>query len=201
MGLVGLFIVMMIPSGLANVQDEPKHYGFATLDVRDVNGNTVFEQTVHNLITDEGELALAVGIFRNGVAGDDEVDADKIDTICITLETSFAEVEALTASAFNGADATTSTNCISGVATVPVTAQAGANDNKGTLQFTFDAPTHLPNDATLTGIGICSDEGKSGPPFNECSTAGMDLLATINTSDVQLGSGETVQITYVMDFE
>lgn len=199
MGLLGLFIVMMIPSGLANVQDEPKHYGLATLEVHDAIGNIVFEQSLHNLITDEGEHYLALQVFNDG--GTDDIDADQIDTICITQKSGFAEVEALVVGTFNTEDATTQTNCISGAATVSTTT-ASTDGNKATLAFTFDSPTHIVSTQTLTGIGICSDQGETSP-FNQCSTTAgaAPLLATINTSDVQLTDPETVVITYEMIFE
>ena len=54
-GLLGLFILMIIPAGVDNTQEEAKFYGAAHLVVRDVAGNEVFEQTIHNRLLNAGE--------------------------------------------------------------------------------------------------------------------------------------------------
>ena len=68
--------------------------------------------------------------------------------------------------------------------------------------LTFSAGTHLNADETITGIGICQANDGTVSPFLDCetgsSTTGV-LLAVVNVSDVQVGTGESVSITYTLD--
>ena len=64
--------------------------------------------------------------------------------------------------------------------------------------ITFTAGTNLPVDAIIDGIGICPGEVGSNTNFASCATAGI-LFAFVETSNVQLGTAETVDITYTFD--
>ena len=97
-GLLGFFILMVIPTGIDNTQDDAKFYGAAHLLVRDVAGNEVFQQTVHNQLLDAGENY----IINQAFAGDGAPigDTDQISAICVTDVQAVAETD--TAATFSG---------------------------------------------------------------------------------------------------
>lgn len=196
-GLVGLFFMMIIPSGLNTIQDDGLNlYGAATIDVSDVDGNSVFTQTVHNNLFDEGEAYLLTQVFK--VAGASVTDTVRIGAICLssaTLETAENTANTLFNSnhltAQAGGDGS-SKNCKSATVTVP-----GGIATIGPITFTA-----LDNNAgnlfapnTVTHIGVCDADAANADALG-CTTT---LFAVADTSNVAMITGETVEVTYTFD--
>ena len=191
-GLLGLFILMIIPAGVDNTQEEAKFYGAAHLVVRDVAGNEVFEQTIHNRLLDVGENQIIDQVFTGGAAL--VADVDQISAICVTDVVAVAETDL--ASTFSGAN-----NGLTGTNHCHVTTPTHPND--GTTQLgpeTYTGGVDIGNDQTIRSIAICSNNGVAGD-YVDCANAGANAIAfaAIVTSAVQLAATETVDITYTFD--
>lgn len=170
--------------------------GWLLVEHFDISGNLISTQEIHNRVVDQGEDFIIEQTFKEGNAGE-TVDADQLASICVTAEVGFVDtLETLVATVFDTNDALTETNCISdtSVTSSAQTAIIGA--------LTFTGGTHVGNDDTITGIGICQGSGTT--PFNQCADAQAAasgiLFSTINISDVTLAASETVDITYTMDY-
>lgn len=170
--------------------------GIATVIHKDINGNPITVQKIHNRVVDSGEDFIIDQVFKEGTAGE-TADADQIASICVTAEAAFVDTsETMTASTFDTNDnLSAQNNCIAD-ASVTQSAQTAVI---GAL--TFDAPTHVPAATTITGIGIC--QGSASTPFSQCADAqaasGGILFSIINIADVTLQTSETVDITYTLD--
>ena len=172
-----------------------KFHGILDVVKFDANGVEVSHDKYLNRVVDQGEDFLIDQSFKEGTAGE-TADADQLASICVSAEAGFVDTsETKTAATFDSADGLSTTNCIadSSVTQSSQTAVIGAE--------TFSAGTHVPNDTTITGIGIC--QGAASTPFTNCAdaqggSAGI-LFAQINIADVTLATGETVQITYTLD--
>jgi len=172
-----------------------KFHGILDVVKYDANGNEVSHDKYLNRVVDQGEDFLIDQSFKEGTAGE-TTDADQLASICVSAQVSFVDTsETKTAANFDTDDGLSTTNCIadSSVTQTGQTAVIGAE--------TFSAGTHVPNDTTITGIGIC--QGSASTPFTNCADAqgassGI-MFAQINISDVTLATGETVQITYTLD--
>jgi hypothetical protein len=190
-GLMGLFILMVLPAGMDNIQEDGKFYGAANLLVRDAAGNELFEQTVHNRLLDTGENYIVTQAFVGG--GAPIVDAAQMSAICVTDVTSVAEND--TAADFSGANngLTGTDHCHSTVPSIP---------NDGTVVLgpeTFTGGTDIGATETIRSIAICADNG--GTDYTDCDQAASNAIAfaAIVTSAVQLGNTETVDVTYTFD--
>jgi len=190
-GLAAVFVMGVIPADISS-QVDSKLYGAATITLIDVDGNELFTQTVHNRLLDIGENYLLMGAFNNGTTITDNVS---VGAICIT-DAKLTDVETETAADFDGDNSFTEDNCINGDSIINAdgTAIIGA--------LTFEAGTgedNLPTDGKVAGIGICLDN--NGADYNNCANGGGGgiLFAQVNTSNVTLASGETVDITYTFD--
>ena len=190
-GLLGLFILMVLPAGMDNIQEDGKFYGAANLLVRDATGNEVFEQTVHNRLLDTGENYIVNQTFVGG--GAPIVDTAQMSAICVTDVTSVAEND--TAADFSGANngLTGPNHCHATVPTIP---------NDGTVVLgpeTFTGGVDIGATETIRSIAICADNG--GADYTDCDQAAVNPIAfaAIVTSAVQLGNTETVDVTYTFD--
>jgi len=176
-------------SGEANSIDS-KLYGLITLVQYDENRNEIFSQTVHNRLVDTGETFLLQASFTETTAPADNI---QIGSICIAAGTIDDADEAENAAAFDTANTLTGTNCQEDTAVDITTTQGTAIIGP----LTFAEPTHLTAGETVAGIGVCqSNAGTS--PFTDCAGSGI-LFAVINTADVTINGGETVDITYTFD--
>ena len=203
--MVGLIVLLMLPTGLGGQPTGVHMYGTTTIEQYDTHGNQIFSQTVHNLITDDGEDYLIAQVFRED---SEEIDDKKqISTICITDSTTgFGESQ--DASNFNmnnGLDVSDFDTCIGNNA-------SDQTHGEGLITlgpFTFAAGENLESGETIEGIGICPGDTNNGTStgtvFQECgmpsSTAqplGI-LFATIDTGDVTLNGGDTAEISYTFD--
>lgn len=211
LGIVALAAIMVLPISEDSVSDS-QMYGFATIALNDATGNTVFEQVVHNIIVADGESFMLAQTFNNG-SGNFVPEVDLIDTICVTMQGSFAESDAETATSFNAnSDNDTQLNCIPiarGTGSEPFTiTNVGGVNTATSFTETFNATgtgQHVDADSVITGIGICSSEAQSATDdaFQDCSVGAGDapLLAVFNTADVTLGTDDTVDITYTLTLE
>jgi len=205
LGIIALAAIMVLPIS-EDLVDESKIYGYVTLAVHDVTGNTLFEQIIHNNLINTGENFMLGMTFRNGSLPI-TTDSNLIDTICVSLDAPFLFPEEIIASTFNtDANSAGNVNCKS----VPGTLGDSVtilNDAATINTLTFNATGTVQNiaaDATITGIGICSNEGdETNDAFEGCAVAAGDapLLAVVDTADVTLGASDTVDITYTLTLE
>ena len=190
-GLMGLFILMVLPAGMDNIQEDGKFYGAANLLVRDASGNELFQQTVHNRLLDTGENYIVNQAFVSG--GAPIGDADQMSAICVTDVQTVSETD--TAATFSGGN-----NNLGGGNhchfTVPLIGVDGTVVLGGE---TFTGGTDIDAGQTIRSIAICTNNG--GADYVDCDdpiTNGI-AFAAIVTSAVQLGDTETVDVTYTFD--
>lgn len=188
--LIAITIMIVFPAPVESTSNDVKFYGFAEIIKYDENGNVQYTQTVHNRLVDTGEEFLLDAVFQDD--GTDRANNVQIGAICVTDVGSPTIGESVTAASFDTANGMTETNCIEDttVTTTGGTAVIGP--------LTFTAGTHTAVDDTITAIAICQNDADDDAPFNNCATEGI-LFAVVNTSDVTLATGETVDITYTFD--
>jgi len=189
-GLLSILAITIVPfSGETNSIDG-KLYGLLTLVQYDENRNEIFSQTVHNRLVDTGETFLLQASFTETTAPADNV---QIGAICIAEGVIDDADEAENAAAFDTANTLTGTNCQEDTAVDITTTQGTAIIGP----LTFAEPTHLAAADVVNGIGICQTFVATSP-FADCATSGV-LFAVIDTADVTINAGETVDITYTFD--
>jgi len=182
-------IMIVFPAPVESTSNDLKFYGFGEIIKYDENGNVVYTQTVHNRLVDTGEDFLLDQTFQDGTTSADDV---QIGSICLfqgTINT--AETE--TAADFDGDNTLTEDNCEEDttVTTTSSTAVIGP--------ITFDAGgVNAADGDTIAAIGICQNDTTDDADFANCATEGI-LFAIVDTTDVTLNTGETVQITYTFD--
>ncbi len=189
-GMMGFFIFMMIP-GIDQTIEQSKMYGVATLVAYDLERNEMFSQTVHNRLVDTGEDLINDNVFSDGNAS--TADDDAVGSICAYEDggTTIAslDVETTTAGDFDTGNQNLSTECVTDTS---VDTTGASTAVIGPLTFT--GGTNVDTLGTVNGIGVCNAEAADAA-FNNCASEGA-LFAIVNTSDVTLGAGETVDITY-----
>jgi len=189
-GLLSILAITIVPfSGETNSIDG-KFYGLLTLVQYDENRNEIFSQTVHNRLVNTGETFLLEASFTEGTA---PADNTQIGVICIAEGTISAADETDIATEFDSDNTLTGNNCQAD-GTVDITTTQGTAII-GPL--TFAEPTHLAAADVVNGIGICQTFVATSP-FADCATSGI-LFAVIDTADVTINAGETVDITYTFD--
>ncbi|MCH8916196.1 MAG: hypothetical protein IIA82_10215 [Thaumarchaeota archaeon] len=190
---------MVTPYGLLDASSEGKYYGTATLVAIDANGEETLRSVTHNRVTDVGEEYLLDQVFQE-VGNVAAIDTAQIGSICIA-EGTITETEGATAGGFDTANTmilTADDNCIEADVNV------AGNDGKAVLgPLTFIDDIHLVTGDVINGIGICSANAVGSiTPYDNCLTgntgAGV-LFAVVNTTDVTINAGESVEITYTFD--
>lgn len=187
--LFTIFTTMVIPFEFEKNDVDQKFYGFATIEKLDENGNNVFTQQVHNRLVDTGETFLLEQTFQDS---NNAADNTQIGAICVSDE-AIAIAETITAAAFDSGNGITENNCKEDT-TVTISSQTA---QVGPLTFQAGS-TNVADGDTIRSIGICQNDVTDDGDFNDCATEGI-LFSAIDTSDVTLNSGETVQITYTFD--
>ncbi len=197
---MGLFIFMIIP-GIDQTIEQSKMYGTATLIAYDIEKNEMFSQTVHNRLVDTGEDLINTNVFSDGFAS--TADADAVGSICAFEDgggflIADLNVENTTSAIFDTGNQNGQLECITDDS---VDTSGASTAVIGPLTFTGGngGGANVDIGGTVNGIGICNAEA-SDAAFQDCATEG-DLFAIVNTSDVTLGDGETVQITYTFSLE
>ena len=196
--IIILAAVMMIPITGYNIQsDLPKMYGIATIVLKDSTGNVLFENVIHNQVVDTGTTYMLDQTFGDG--GTDVADANQVDTICVTdaAAPAGATDDTATAASFNTENTLTSTNCKGSISFTTAATTAGS----GTQNFA--AVTHFPAGTVVGGIGVCGNGSNGAGPFADCDTTASQapLLAVVDTTNVTVNTGESVDITYTLTLD
>jgi len=221
-GLLGLFVLMVLPTAGTVDSVAPHLYGAASILIHDNQGTEIFRQQVHNQLTNDGENFIIHQVFNvtgAGATNNNEmvhVSNGLIGTICVTDNlnggTSGAPgLEAMTAANFDADVNRSSTglnvrggNCLSDW-------QSGVDNTTNgvavisplhsfvTLKATA-ANGNFDNDALIDGIGICSAAANPlGANGTTCLSGASALFAVVDVSNVTLGGGETATVTYTFD--
>lgn len=210
LAMMGVFVMMMIPGNFDAVQgDDKKIYGMATIVKNDSQGNEVFQQSVHNQITIEGELYLMEAVFSDTVTA--EADVDSIGAICVTQEDpGVASVagDAETAAAFDTGNTLDDRDvCEEDPSVVLTNTVLASTAVIGPLSFASGGD-NVDDDDVISGIGICQlDSNSAALEFGDlgvgCAEGGSAtsgiLFALIEVTPTTLANGETVDITYTFD--
>ena len=196
--LIFLAFIMILPVSNSNTQsDLPKMYGIATILLKDSTGNILFENVIHNQVVDTGTGYMLDQTFGDG--GTDVSDANQVDTMCVTDASAPAGAtdDTATATSFNTENGLTGNNCKGSISFSTASTTAGSGTQ------TFSAGTHFLAGTVVGGIGICGNGGNGAGPFNDCdTTAGQaPLLAVVDTTNVTVNAGESVDITYTLTLD
>ena len=206
--MIGVFAMMVIPGGNFDAaQSEQILYGMATIVKNDNQGNEVFQQSIHNDLTDQGSTYILGAIFSTGVAA--PADAEAFGAICVSdvaaVENN-GSIEDDTAATFDSPNALndgTNVTCEDDDGNVTHTGQIATI---GPLTFTEvdDATGNINTGQTIRSVGICQKDtnnaGDVGFVDCELGSAGTGLLlAVVSVTPTTLGAGETVDITYTFD--
>jgi hypothetical protein len=190
-GLLGLFALMVLPSGEAD-QVNPMFYGTATMVLADPDGNAMLTQTVHNQITDEGETYIINQIMDTTtavVAGDARVGA-----ICIIENSDSVFGESAVSTTVNNltdiGSHCKSTNDMSNASSLSVTDAE-----------VFTSGTDFNAGETISGILICAKGGTGDADFQDCdSPTGTNVaLAALDLTNVTVSGTDTITITYTFN--
>ncbi len=204
LAMMGVFVMMIIPGNIDTNQSDNMFYGMATIVKNDSLGNEVFQQSVHNDLTDEGEAFLLSAAFDDGNAG--PATTDGFGAICVSAAAAVegdGSIENDTASTFdstNTLNAGGNLTCeedvdlidiTAGVATIGPVTFASGDDNVATGD-------------TINSLGICQmdEDATAHEGFLDCETGSTGfgkMLAVVSTSATTLGQGETVAVTYTFN--
>ena len=189
-GLLGLFALMILPSGVSS-DVNPMFYGTATMVLADPDGNTLMAQTVHNLITDQGEEFIIDQVFDTSTAA--QTDNTRIGAICIISNSDSVFSETATDSTTNNIAGGTN-HCHQ---TTDIT--DGGSSTAVTDATVFTSGTDFNSGETISGILVCA-KNAGDADFLECSTpAASFALAALDLSNVTASGTDTVTITYTFD--
>ena len=196
-GLLGLIAILVIPTGTQSMTNDGFNlYGQATMTYHDADGNEMLTQTVHNQLFDEGEDFLIANAFT-GVT-DIGTDATQIGSICLSAAAEVTD-ETTANTAFNSSHDAADNASASAEKTCRTDGTVVSASQVATIgPLTFQAATGTNNwyaGDIIKAIGICDAESADAD-VRGCTTT---LFALVNTSDVTLASGETVDITYTFD--
>lgn len=205
--LLGVLVALIVPAASVETvsnDDRPAFYGYSVMALKDTTGTVVFENTVHNEV-----LSLGVDFILDQVFNDDggvvTADVLSVDAICIFVTASpMADLfgagnETITLVQLNdnlGDQANANDNCIGDIEFT--TTGAGADGVASAVSTTanFQANSvHMEDGATVVGIAICQTVGS---PANECAAP---VFAMIDTADITVNVGETLDISYTMTID
>ena len=182
-------VMIILPAPAESTSSDIVFYGAAEITKYDQSGNAVYTQIVHNQLVDTGEDFLLDQTFQDTVTAADDV---QIGSICI-FQGTITVAEAETAADFDGDNSLTETNCKEDTT---VTTSSGTAVI-GPLTFAAGG-TNAADGDLIAAIGICQNDTTDDTDFANCATEGI-LFAIVDTTDVTLNTGETVQITYTFD--
>ena len=197
LSLLGIAALLASPFGVLDASSDGKFYGLSTMIVYDANGQETMRSIIHNQVTNQGEEYLLDQVFQES-GNLAAADTAQIGSICIA-EGTISEAETTTASTFDSANTivlTSVANCIEADVNV------GGNDGTAVIgPLTFQDDVHLVTGDAVNGIGICSANAGT-TPYDNCAAGAASngvLFAVIDTNDVTINAGESVQITYTFD--
>jgi hypothetical protein len=172
--------------------DAAKVAGTVHITKYDAGGNVVFADSESNALMATGADYILSQIFVNGTAP--TADNLQVGSLCVS-NGSITVAETVTASAFDSDNTITDDNCkqddtvtFSGqVATIgPLTFNAG-DDN-------------FADNTTITKVGVCTAQSANNDDYTNCANNGGTLFALVDLqSDITVGAGETLAITYTFD--
>ncbi|KAG2477245.1 MAG: hypothetical protein NPMRTH1_1250026 [Nitrosopumilales archaeon] len=195
LGLFGLFFMLVIPTGLESQQDNVLLYGTGAIVQKDASGEVILENVVHNRIVNTGEQFMMNATFRN--ASTDPTGTNNISAICL-YRGSFSTIdsEGTTASNFDAANTITGTEC-----QVEASNDVTTTPGEAIVNGTFAEPTHAAATDEIGAIGVCQDAlaRADGTDFFNCGGSGSILFSVFDITNVTLGSGGTVDITYTFN--
>ena len=203
LAMMSVFAMMVIPGNIDTNQSDSIFYGMATIVKNDSLGNEVFQQSIHNDLTDEGEAFLLSAAFDDGTNG--PLTTAGFGAICVSGESVTEEdgtLEGETASLFDTGNAATLNDGVnltceedpdgvsisSSVATIgPVTFEAGG--------------INIDDAETINSLGICQmdEDVPAHEGFLDCETGSLGLgklLAVVSVTATTLNTDETVDVTY-----
>lgn len=187
-GLLGLFALMVLPSGVAD-QVNPMFYGTADMVLADSEGNVLLTQTVHNRITNEGETFIVDQVFDTDNPA--LTDSNRVGMICIieNLDSSFSET----------ADSTLAHNLAGGGNTCHQDIDVARGTSTATLApAAFTAGTDFTAGQTISGILICLKNGDNDEAACNSGTNKL-ALAALDLNNVTVSGTDTITITYTFD--
>jgi len=195
-----LVAILMIPAQDIESISDTSMYGMAILTVRDSADNILLTNTVHNIVVDTGTRQMLGCAFEDTSTTVCATDTIQANAICLTDAIAFAVVDTIDSTNFAAAggggtntlddDAGTDDSCKVVVWTLTDTAITGATTN-------FAAGgTNIADGETITGFATCDMDAGT---LDNCLTTSF-LISVIATS-VTLNTGETVDITYVLNLD
>jgi len=207
LAMLGVFAMMVIPGNLDATQSESMFYGMATIVKSDSLGNEVFQQSVHNDLTDEGEAFILSAVFDDGNNG--PATTAGFGAICVSDQAAVegnSSIENDTASSFdspNGLNDASNLTCEEDVDGVSISSSI-ATIGPVTFESGVGGTTNIDVDETINSLGICQmdEDATAHEGFLDCETGSQAtglLLAVVSTSATTLGTGETVAVTYTFD--
>ncbi len=187
-GLLGLFALMVLPSGVAD-QVNPMFYGTANMILADSEGNVLLTQTVHNQITDEGEEFIIDQIFDTGDAA--LTGKNRAGMVCVIENSDLAFGESATSSLTNNLS-----NGGGGDRCHQVTDVNDAVQSQATLApAAFTAGTDFDADQEISGILICLKNGDD----LDVDVCNVVALAALDLANVTVSNTDTITITYTFN--
>jgi len=189
-GLLGLFVVMIFPSTITDGANS-MFYGTANVVLSDPDGNILMTQTVHNLITDQGEKFLIDQVFDTTTA---EASGDRrIGSICISGAADSAFSETTVDTLATGLTNPSGNHChttldMSNTASTSVTAAE-----------IFIAGVDFGAGETISGILICQ-KNNDNLDFTDCNTPTPSIaFAALDLNNVTVSGSDTITITYTFN--
>jgi len=195
-GLLSLAVILMIPAQDIESISDTGMYGMAILTVRDSVDNILLTNTVHNIVVDTGTQQMLGCAFEDNLSTTCGTDTIQANGICLTNATGFAVANTITSSNFDDSggggnnllDEAAGNSCQTVTFTLTSQAITGNTVNFATV-------THVPVGTTITGFATC-DLG-AGPDLCDVANPLVSVIAT----SVTLNTGETVDITYVLNLD
>jgi len=209
-GLASVLAMMVLPGFSTDSSESSLLYGAATLVAKDVNGNTTFEQIIHNQLTDQGEEVIVMNVFSVADGGQFGATNTAIGSICITDNITVGETEtqatfdadidtSAAGTQLDQANDNTGGHCISGTNNSVTNGTQGiATIGPHTFLASVSNSANMDPGARVSGIGICMAAVGAANSTN-CGDTGSKLFAVVNVSNVTLAEGETVSIDYEFD--
>ncbi len=207
LAMMGVFAVMVIPGMSVDQSEQHMLYGMATMIKSDSLGNEVFQQSIHNDLTDQGEAFILSAIFDDGSAG--PATTAGFGAICVSDQTAVegdGTIENDTASSFdspNGLNDASNLTCEEDPDAISISASV-ATIGPVTFESGVGGTTNIDVGETINSLGICQmdEDVTAHEGFLDCETGSTgtgQLLAVVSVTATTLGSGETVDVTYTFD--
>ena len=194
-----VFVMALAPGNVASQVDD-KFYGQAEMVFYNNQGDEVLTQTVHNTLVDSGETYLIKQTFYT--SDSPSSNSESIGSICLTNASPVETGETETATDFDGDSTLTTAACLEPASGGTIT-NSGGTAVIGPINFEAGTGDQVPGGTVITGIGVCqSIAATNDTGVATCGAtvgSGGILFAVVDTTDVTLAAGETVDITYTFD--